>query len=190
MGCQGRFRKGVGGKGLAANKPPKRAKKVLQKCVLLLLRGHRRKGTEKRPESLASEGFLAPTPSVRQPLFETSEKRTSGTEKQPKHKVFGAGYSWDIRDPDVGISRTKTLCKWPFSVVLERDVTDLGRDVPDLEKLYARKLWAGFSYPRTSSDPRPCELRSLFGGSQKGGFQKGGFGRSSPVPKSPLKCLP
>ena len=25
---------------------------------------------------------------------------------------------------------------------------DLGRDVPDLEKLYARKLWANFSYPR------------------------------------------
>ena len=24
---------------------------------------------------------------------------------------------------------------------------DLGRDVPDLEKLYARKLWADFSYP-------------------------------------------
>ena len=24
---------------------------------------------------------------------------------------------------------------------------DLGRDVPDLEKLYARKLWAEFSYP-------------------------------------------
>ena len=23
---------------------------------------------------------------------------------------------------------------------------DLGRDVPDLEKLYARKLWADFSY--------------------------------------------
>ena len=27
----------------------------------------------------------------------------------------------DIRDPDVGISRTKTLCKWPFSVVLDRE---------------------------------------------------------------------
>ena len=26
---------------------------------------------------------------------------------------------------------------------------DLGRDVPDLEKLYARKLWADFSYPIT-----------------------------------------
>ena len=25
---------------------------------------------------------------------------------------------------------------------------DLGRDVPDLEKLYARKLWADFSHPR------------------------------------------
>ena len=24
---------------------------------------------------------------------------------------------------------------------------DLGRDVPDLEKLYARKLWADFSFP-------------------------------------------
>ena len=24
---------------------------------------------------------------------------------------------------------------------------DLSRDVPDLEKLYARKLWADFSYP-------------------------------------------
>ena len=24
---------------------------------------------------------------------------------------------------------------------------DLGRDVPDLEKLYAKKLWADFSYP-------------------------------------------
>ena len=26
---------------------------------------------------------------------------------------------------------------------------DLGRDVPDLEKLYARKLWADFSYPKS-----------------------------------------
>ena len=26
---------------------------------------------------------------------------------------------------------------------------DLGRDVPDLEKLYARELWADFSFPRT-----------------------------------------
>ena len=28
---------------------------------------------------------------------------------------------------------------------------DLGRDVPDLEKLYARKLWADFSYPKNVS---------------------------------------
>ena len=29
---------------------------------------------------------------------------------------------------------------------------DLGRDVPNLEKLYARKLWADFSYPILSSN--------------------------------------
>ena len=28
---------------------------------------------------------------------------------------------------------------------------DLGRDVPDLEKLYARKLWADFSYPKVGA---------------------------------------
>ena len=44
---------------------------------------------------------------------------------------------------------------------------DLGRDVPDLEKLYARKLWADFSYPSDLNcdpitirlicfQPRPC----------------------------------
>ena len=32
-----------------------------------------------------------------------------------------AGYSWDIRDPDVGISRAKNLCKWPFLIVLARE---------------------------------------------------------------------
>ena len=29
---------------------------------------------------------------------------------------------------------------------------DLGRDVPDLEKLYAGKLWADFSYPKTQNN--------------------------------------
>ena len=43
-----------------------------------------------------------------------------GKEKQTKNKVFG-WVAWDIRDPDVRISRTKTLCKWPFSVVLDRE---------------------------------------------------------------------
>ena len=28
---------------------------------------------------------------------------------------------------------------------------DLGRDVPDLEKLYAGKLWADFSYPNVKA---------------------------------------
>ena len=42
-----RFRKGVGGRELATNNPPKKGKKVLQKCVPLLLRGHRKKGYRK-----------------------------------------------------------------------------------------------------------------------------------------------
>ena len=57
-----RFRKGVGGRGLATNKPPKRATKVRQTCVPILLRGHRKKGTEKRPEFLAFEEFPRANP--------------------------------------------------------------------------------------------------------------------------------
>ena len=62
-----RFRKGVGGRGLATNKPPKRAQKVLQKCE-----GGKGKRVQKRGLNLwPLKGFFAPTPSVRQPLFET-----------------------------------------------------------------------------------------------------------------------
>ena len=57
-----RFRKGVGGRGLPTNKPPKKSPKVLQKCVPILLRGLRKKGTEKRPKSLGFEGFLRANP--------------------------------------------------------------------------------------------------------------------------------
>ena len=59
------WREGVGDK-----QTPQKSPKTPQKCVPLLPRGHRKKGTEKRPESLA---FHAPTPSVRQPLVETSD---------------------------------------------------------------------------------------------------------------------
>ena len=38
-----------------------------------------------------------------------------------RQSFFCAEYSWDIRDADVGISRIKTLCKWPFSVVLDTE---------------------------------------------------------------------
>ena len=35
---------------------------------------------------------------------------------------------------------------------------DLGRDVPDLEKLYARKLWADFSYPKKIPAIFQCQI--------------------------------
>ena len=46
------FEKGLAGGGWRQTNPQKEPKKVLQKCAPLLLRGHRKKGTEKRPESL------------------------------------------------------------------------------------------------------------------------------------------
>ena len=45
----------------------------------------------------------------------------SGTEKQPKHKVLGRDIPGTSGNPDAGISQTQTLCKWPFSVLLDRE---------------------------------------------------------------------
>ena len=59
--------------------------------------------------------------------------------------------------PGQGVSQTKTLCKAPFSVVLDGMAgmsRDLGRDVPGSEKLYARKLWADFSFLTVSGKCR------------------------------------
>ena len=55
---------------------------------------------------------------------------------------------------------------------------DLGRDVPDLEQLYARKLWADFSYP-------PSKWRGRFGRQTAGGPPK-----ASPRPRQPLFAAP
>ena len=47
---------------------------------------------------------------------------TTGQEgKNSLNISFWAGYAWDIRDPDVRISWTTALCKWPCSVVLDRE---------------------------------------------------------------------
>ena len=93
-----RFRKGVGGRGLANNGGQITAKFIPQDSVLRLLKRHRKKGAENRPESLAQEAFLAPTPSVRQPLFETSDslrlkialKDAWGTFPGPKQVKIGS----------------------------------------------------------------------------------------------------
>ena len=41
---------------------------------------------------------------------------------------------------------------------------DLGRDVPDLEKLYARKLCADFSYPILQKACACCPMHAQSGG--------------------------
>ena len=59
--------------GLATNKPPKEPKKF-SRNVSPYSEGGIGKRVQKRGLNLWSlKGFLAPTPSVRQPLFETSE---------------------------------------------------------------------------------------------------------------------
>ena len=78
----------------------------------------------------------------------------SGSEKKkkkPKHSSFWAGYSWDIRHPDVGISRTKTLSNWPFSVVLDTEWPGCPGIWVGTSRIWKnficiRKLRADFSY--------------------------------------------
>ena len=62
------WREGVGDK-----QHPKYSKNCPPELCSRLITGNRRKGAEERSESIVWEGFLAPTPSVCQPLFETSD---------------------------------------------------------------------------------------------------------------------
>ena len=62
------WREGVGDK-----QEPQKTREILQKCVPLLLRRHRKKSTERGLNVWHMKDCLAPTPSVPQPLFETSE---------------------------------------------------------------------------------------------------------------------
>ena len=86
--------------------------------------------------------------------FGGSGERFSGTEKRPKHKVFGrdipgtSGTQTRARRRDIP---DKNFMQVAFFCCFRQRVAGmsryLGRDVPDLEKLYAGKLWADFSYP-------------------------------------------
>ena len=74
----------------------------------------------------------------------------SGTEKQPKHKVFGRDLLGTSGTQTSGYPGQKLYASGLFLLSRQgvaRMSRDLGRDVPDLERLYARKLWADFSFP-------------------------------------------
>ena len=58
---------------MSTNSAENTAKNVPQNCVLLLIRGHRKVGQKEGLHLWYGRDFLAPTPSVRQPLFETSD---------------------------------------------------------------------------------------------------------------------
>ena len=71
--------------------------------------------------------------------------------KKPEPKVFGRDIPGTSGTQTSGYPGQKLYATGLFSFVLDREWAvmsrDLGRDVPDLEKLYARKLRADFSYP-------------------------------------------
>ena len=93
---------------------------------------------------------------LRTPFLRTPFPRLlcSGTEKQPKYKVFRRDISGTSGIQVSGYPGQKTLCKCPFSVVLDRsgqDVLGFGLGRPGFGKtLCARKLWADFSFPKCS----------------------------------------
>ena len=60
-------------RGFEKNGAQKTAKDVPQNYVLLLTRRHRKRGQKRGLNLWCERAFLAPTPSVRQPLFQTSE---------------------------------------------------------------------------------------------------------------------
>ena len=80
--------------------------------------------------------------------FQTS---CSGPKKQPKHKVFGRDIPGTSVTQTSGYPGHKLYASGLFLLFFRQGGAgmsrDLGRDVPDLEKLYARRLWADFSYP-------------------------------------------
>ena len=77
MGKIQRFRKGVGGRGLATKSAQNTTKMPPRIVFSHFIRGHRKTGQKKGLNLWCGRDFLAPTPSVRQPLFETSEKCSS-----------------------------------------------------------------------------------------------------------------
>ena len=83
-----RFRKGVSKRGLATNNAQNTAKILPQKCILLLIRGQRKK-SQKKGRDLSS---------VRQPLFETSEDHMIVAEKVLRP---GGAYNGSIQGPQI-----------------------------------------------------------------------------------------
>ena len=67
------FEKGLAGGDWRPTVPTMQQKMLPQNCVLLLIRGHGRKGAEKRPQFMVWEGFPCANPLCPPTPFETSD---------------------------------------------------------------------------------------------------------------------
>ena len=89
--------------------------------------------------------------------------RFSGTEKQPKHKVFWRDIPGTSGTQTLGYPRHKLYASGLFLLFLTgsgRDVAGFGSGRPGFGTLHARKLWADFSFPRIFpiADLKPQEI--------------------------------
>ena len=115
---------------------------------------------KKSPEKFTVEKFTSQnSPSKIQPRHRAEKFtlhlcRATWLKKQPKHKVFGRDIPGTSGTQTSGYPGQKNFMQVAFFCCFRQGVAgmsrDLGRDVPDLERLYARKLWADFSYPNVS----------------------------------------
>ena len=92
-------------------------------------------------------------------------------ENSLKIESFGAGYSWDIRGPRVGMSWPRpwyvpdqNFMQGAFFCCFRHGMAgmsrNLGRDVSGSEKRYARKLWGDFSVPYWNLDGQIAQNNS------------------------------
>ena len=122
--------------------PQNTAKIVPQKCVLLLIR---KKGAEKRPESMVWEGFpCATTPSVLQPLFETSERRVHKSSWTPLPEM--SRRSWCAPQPgrvENAVGTPQQRRAWAFvSVSLTACVEVTQRNKPFYKRVLLHSILA------------------------------------------------
>ena len=94
---------------------------------------------------------------VERPTWETQAEQYPDTvlnserEKRPKDRGFGQDVPGTSGTQTSGYPGQKLYASGLFFCCFRHGVAgmswDLGRDVPNLEKLYAGKLWADFSFP-------------------------------------------
>ena len=141
------FKKGLAGGGWRPTAPKKTAKIVPQNCVLLLIRGHRKKGTGKRPQSMVWEGFPCANPFCPPSPFSTPLKHVylcSATLRLYKWSPENVLLWWRFKinnNVDLEVWRISSCLLWSDLWVLQRYRTrGAATQAPKIPKILQRNL--------------------------------------------------